>query len=209
MATDAALDRAQAFKAQVEDKIQALLKEFADGRLNREQFNALYERYSGQLAVAQQAIASGSPAALSQTRDGGQSTIAIRQEHMGKAVGLVIYQNRTGVSIETLGDFDVSAFVISPVLNDFTRMMEAQRLIEQRAIQLDDRRWLLFAGGRFTTVVTLFRNEPSPAQVREIMRLHNDFEIANALLLERGGQPDGQKLAYPFIVFVQQKLKNA
>ncbi len=34
-------------------------------------------------------------------------------------------------------------------------------------------------------------------------------EIANALLLERGGQPDGQKLAYPFIVFVQQKLKNA
>lgn len=209
MATDAALDRAQVFKAQVEDKIQALLKEFADGRLNREQFNALYERYSGQLAVAQQAIASGSPAALSQTRDGGQSTIAIRQEHMGKAVGLVIYQNRTGVSIETLGDFDVSAFVISPVLNDFTRMMEAQRLIEQRAIQLDDRRWLLFAGGRFTTVVTLFRNEPSPAQVREIMRLHNDFEIANALLLERGGQPDGQKLAYPFIVFVQQKLKNA
>lgn len=209
MATDAALDRAQAFKAQVEDKIQALLKEFADGRLNREQFNALYERYSGQLAVAQQAIASGSPAALSQTRDGGQSTIAIRQEHMGKAVGLVIYQNRTGVSIETLGDFDVSAFVISPVLNDFTRMMEAQRLIEQRAIQLDDRRWLLFVGGRFTTVVTLFRNEPSPAQVREIMRLHNDFEIANALLLERGGQPDGQKLAYPFIVFVQQKLKNA
>lgn len=209
MATDAALDRAQAFKAQVEDKIQALLKEFADGRLNREQFNALYERYSGQLAVAQQAIASGSPAALSQTRDGGQSTIAIRQEHMGKAVGLVIYQNRTGVSIETLGDFDVSAFVISPVLNDFTRMMEAQRLIEQRTIQLDDRRWLLFAGGRFTTVVTLFRNEPSPAQVREIMRLHNDFEIANALLLERGGQPDGQKLAYPFIVFVQQKLKNA
>jgi len=209
MATDAALDRAQAFKAQVEDKIQALLKEFADGRLNREQFNALYERYSGQLAVAQQAIASGSPAALSQTRDGGQSTIAIRQEHMGKAVGLVIYQNRTGVSIETLGDFDVSAFVISPVLNDFTRMMEAQRLIEQRTIQLDDRRWLLFVGGRFTTVVTLFRNEPSPAQVREIMRLHNDFEIANALLLERGGQPDGQKLAYPFIVFVQQKLKNA
>ncbi|GIL09231.1 MAG: hypothetical protein BroJett033_7420 [Chloroflexota bacterium] len=209
MTTNTAADRARDFKDQVEGKIQALLKEFADGKLNREQFNALYERYSGQLAVAQQAAASDSPAAFAEAHGGGQTTIAIKQEHMGKALGLVIYQNRTGVSVETLGDFDVSAFVISPVLNDFTRMMEAQRLIEHRTIQLDDRRWLLFAGGRYTTVVTLFRNEPSPAQVREIMRLHNDFEIANAPLLERGGQPDGRKLAYPFIVFVQQKLKRA
>lgn len=208
MVSNTSSGQAQTLKAQIEGKIQALLKEFADGKLNREQFNVLYERYSGQLAVAQQAIAGGSPAALAQTRDGGQSTIAIRQEHMGKAIGLVIYQNRTGVSIETLGDFDVSAFVISPVLNDFTRMMESQRLIEHRTIELDDRRWLLFAGGRFTTVVTLFHNEPSPLQVREIMRLHNDFEIANALLLEKGGHPDGQKMAYPFIVFVQQKLKK-
>lgn len=206
MATHSDSSRPQTIKAQVESKIQALLKEFSDGTLNREQFNMLYERYSGQLSLAQQAIASGSEA-MSSAAQGGQSTIAIKQEHMGKAIGLVIYQNRTGVSIETLGDFDVSAYVISPVLNDFSRMMESQRLIEHRTIQLDDRRWLLFAGGRFTTVVTLFRNEPSPLQVREIVRLHNDFEIANAPLLEKG-HLDTKKMAYPFVVFVQQKLKN-
>ncbi|MGQ9888480.1 MAG: hypothetical protein ACUVSX_08335 [Aggregatilineales bacterium] len=208
MVTSKTSDQAQAFKAQVEGKIQALLAEFADGKLNREQFNALYERYSGQLALAQQALASGKLAA-DQLRGDGESTIAIKHEHMGKAVGLAIYQNCTGVRIETLGAFDVSAYVVSPVLNDFNHMTEPERLMAQRVVALPGQRWLLFAGGRYTTVATLFHNEPSPHQVREILRLHADFEVANAALLEQGGHLDGQQMAYPFLVFVQQKLRRA
>jgi len=199
-------DKAQAFRQQVERKIQGLLEEFSAGKLNREQFNVLYERYSGQLQLAQQALMSGNAAALDRA-SGESSTIAIKQAHMGKAVGLVIYQNRTGMSIETLGDFDVSAFVISPILNDFSLMMETQRVIEHRVEALDGKRWLLFVGGRFTTVVTLFHNEPSPMQINEIRRLHNDFEIANHGLLEKG-QLDSKQMAYPFMVFVQKKLKR-
>ncbi len=209
MVTSKASAQAQAFKAQVESKIQALLAEFADGKLNREQFNALYERYSGQLAVAQQALATGRSAASGQLQSSGESTVAIKHEHMGKAVGLAIYQNCTGVCIETLGAFDVSAYVVSPVLNDFNHMAEPQRLMAQRVVALPGQRWLLFAGGRYTTVATLFHNEPSPHQVREILRLHTDFEVANATLLEQGGHLDGQRMAYPFLVFVQQKLRRA
>ncbi len=200
------MDKAQSFKMQVIDKIQSLLHEFAAGDLNREQFNALYERYSGQLALAQQVLESGNADMLGQNKD-KNTTIALRQEHMGKALGMSIYQNRTGVSIETLGEIEVSPFVISPVLNDFSRLMEAGKPIEQRVEMLAEKSWLLFTGGSYSTVVTLFRNEPSPLQMREIERLHHDFEVANKQYLEKGNL-DSKKLAYPFMVFIQQKLKG-
>jgi hypothetical protein len=203
MSTEAAA-KAQAFRMKVIDKIQGLLNEFAEGKLNQEQFNVLYERYSGQLAMAQQALESGNDEAIKQV-SGGKSTIAIREEYMGKAIGLGIYLNKSGVAIETLGDFDVSAFVISPVLSEFTPMMESGKAIEPRAGKLKDKRWLLFTGKCYTTVATLFHNPPSPLQIQEIERLHQDFETANALLLEKG-LPDSKKMAYPFMVFVQKKL---
>jgi len=202
-----AVAKAQAFKLKVIEKIQGLLNEFAEGKLNQEQFNVLYERYSGQLAMAQQALESGNAEAINQVT-AGKSTIALKQEYMGKAIGLGIYLNKSGVAIETLGEFDVSAFVISPVLSEFTPLMESGKPIEPRAGKLKDKRWLLFTGKRFTTVATLFHNPPSPLQIDEIERLHQDFETANAALLERG-LLDSKKLAYPFIVFIQKKLKQS
>lgn len=198
--------RIQAFRAQVLDKIQALLNEFAQGGLNQEQFNALYERYSGQLALAQEVMVTGDESAMRQAQDG--ASIAIRAEHMGKAMGLVIYHNKTGASIETLGEFKVSAFVISPVLQEFSRAAQAGQAVEPRVEKLQDRQWLLFSGGRYTTVVTYFKNEPSPYQIREIKRLHADFEIANSPRLTQYPL-DSKKMAYPFVVFVQQKLRHS
>lgn len=199
--------KALAYRKQVIEKIQTLLNEFAEGKLNQEQFNVLYARYSGQLAMAQQAMESGDVDAM-KTAPGDIGTIAIKMEHMGKAVGMRIYQNRTGSTIETLGDFTVSPFVISPVLNEFSKMMEQQKSITPRSEKMQDKRWLLFTGSRHTTVVTLFQNEPSLFQVREIERLHQDFEVANGTLLTQG-QIDSAQLAFPFIVFVAQKLKRA
>lgn len=201
-----ARDKAETFMTQVEDKIRVLLKEFSEGKLNSEQFHVIYERYSSQRLIAQQAMLTGDEQVL-QDVPGGQSTIAIKEAHMGMALGMTIYLNRTGVAFETLGDFDVSAFVISPILNEFRRHIADGKVIRPRAQRLEDKRWLLFAGERNTTVVTLFRNEPSPLQMREIQRLHHDFEVANRTLLE-DQSPDTSKLAYPFYVFIQRKLKR-
>lgn len=206
MGNNASTAKAQAFRLQVIEKIQALLNEFAEGKLNQDQFNVLYERYSGQLALAQQALETGEAPAL-HSAPGDIGTIALKHEHMGKAVGLRIYQNRTGAQVETLGDFEVSAFVISPVLNEFSVLMQQEKPIQPRVEKLADKRWLLFTGRRYTTVVTLFHNQPSLHQMREIERLHNDFEVANSALLAQS-RLDAKQLAYPFIVFVQKKLSS-
>jgi hypothetical protein len=198
-------DRVTAYRSQVLEKIDRLLTEFADGKVSREQFHAIYEHYSNQLALAEQIDQPGADMRL----DGVPgATVAIRQAHMGKALGLIIYHNRSGKFVETLGDFDVPPSVMSPTLNDYTHMMEAQQFIDRRVVKLQEHRWLLFAAGRYTTVVSVFHHEPSPQQMREVERLHHDFELANASALDVPGILDSSSLAYPFLVILQKKLKQ-
>jgi hypothetical protein len=203
MATDA-YQNAQAFKTSVEDKIEKLITEFSEGKLSREQFHTIYERYNGQLSIATAALASASPD-ISEAQS-GPPTIAIRDSLKGKAIGLLIYHNRSGTVLETLGDFDVPVTAISGVLNDFSLLMEENQIIERKVMKQAERRWLLFVAGRHTTIVTVFHNEPSEVQMRELERLHRDFENANHAVLSRE-RADTSKLAYPFLIFVRRKLK--
>lgn len=205
MSTDTT-QKMQIFKAQIQQKIQQLISEFASGAISREQFHAVYERYTGQLALAQLAEASYSPeAVLGIVRD-MQPTIAVKEQHMGKAVGMAIYSHRTGTILETLGGFDVPPDKLTPILNDFTLMLERGKRLEREVRRINARQWLVFAAGRYTTVVTLFRNEPSELQQREIERLHHDFELANEANL-RNAKVDAGRLAYPFLTFIQRKVQ--
>jgi len=196
--------RAESMKRDIQTKIQTVLAEFADGTLSREQFHAIYAHYSNQLSFLESAIAETENGAVAPKAG---ETIAIRTAHMGKAMGLVIYHHKSGMFVETLGTFDVPPSRIAPTLNDFSMLMDTNKLIDRRIEKIGMKQWLLFAPGKTTTVVTLFHNEPSPHQSREIERLHHDFEVANAAMLA-SGRIDPTKLAYPFMVFVQQKLKR-
>jgi hypothetical protein len=198
---------AEAFKAEIQKKIQDLVTEFAEGKISREQFNMIYMRYSGRLEIADHAIMSGNPDAI-QIAMGGPPTITVKEAFKGKAIGLGIYHSKSGTMIDTLGNFDVPVALISPTLNDFSIMMEAKRWVEPRVEKVNLESWLLFAPGRFSTIVTLFHNEPAQRQIGEMKRLHHDFEEANRAFLERESV-DKTKLAYPFLSFVQQKLKKS
>jgi hypothetical protein len=207
MATPDKRAKAEAFKTEVQQKIQGLIAEFAEGKISREQFNVLYERYNGQLQIAEHALLSGNPDAV-KIAQAGPSTVMVKDALMGKAIGLAIYHNKSGTMVDTLGNFDVPVTLISSVLNDFSMMMQDNKLIDRRVQKVSSKQWLLFAAGKFTTIVTLFQNEPSQQQSREMERLQHDFEEANRAFLQKE-QVDKDKLAYPFLSFVQQKLKKS
>ncbi|MCU0498815.1 MAG: hypothetical protein MUF87_15800 [Anaerolineae bacterium] len=195
--------RALAFKETIESKIRGLIEEFAEGKISREQFHVIYEKYNAQLSIANHALMSGNPDAVS-IAQGGPPTIAIRDAHMARAKGLLIYHNLSRKTLETLGEFDVPMASIQATLDEFTASMKANRLLERRLVKISDKIWLMVSPGRFTTSVTLFQNQPAEQQSREIERLHRDFEEANRAALERGAV-DGSKLAYPFLAFIKKK----
>ena len=200
-------EKVKALKAQVQQKIQKLITEFAEGGISREQFHVVYERYTSQMALADMAAMTGTPDAVIGMAQDGPSTIAVKEAHMGKAIGMTIYNNRNGTLLETLGDFDVPPTKLAPILNDFTMLMESGKRVDREVRKISAKQWLMFAAGKFTTVVTLFHNEPSELQSREIERLHHDFEEANQVFF-KNVQIDANKLAYPFLVFVQKKMKK-
>ena len=192
------------YKSQVLAKIDRLLTEFAEGKVSREQFHAIYEHYNNQLNLAESLDQSANEPADENTPG---ATIAIRHAHMGKALGMMIYHNKSGTFVDTLGDFDVETSALAPTLNDFSLMMDAGEFIDRRVLKQRDQRWLLFAPGKFTTAIVLFHHEPSPQQMREVERLHHDFEQANAAALRTSGRVNNGRLAYPFIIILQKKLK--
>ncbi|MFN8375681.1 MAG: hypothetical protein U0694_22775 [Anaerolineae bacterium] len=196
------LEYAQMFKQRLYDKIQALLDEFAEGRLNRDQFHALYERYNSRLQIVDHAILSGNPDAV-EIAEMGPTTLQVREETEAKALGLVIYHNTQGTIIETLGSFNVETRHVLPPLLQFVRTPQ-----ETRITHVAEQQWLVFVAGRYTTIVTLFKHEPSRMQTHEMERLHRDFEDANHYAFERGAL-DANTLGYPFVAFVQKKLGKA
>lgn len=193
----------EAFKAEIEAKIKALVSEFAEGSLSREQFHALYERYSARLAIATHALFSGNPDVVDIAQT-GPPTIALREALMGKAIGLLIYHHASERVLETLGDFPLPLEQIKPILDDFTMRLLAHTLIEPHMESIGDDRWLLFVSGTYTTVVTLFAHEPAQQQIRELERLRHDFEIANKRELE-SDDIDPDRLGYPFYTLVRRK----
>jgi len=191
----------QNYKDQVQGKMDNLLAEFADGKLNREQFHALYERYNAQMEFAEKSVSGAHIAA-----DGG--TVVIRDKFMGKAQGLIIVSNDSGNVIETLGTFGVAMTTVLPVLADFTREWREGHVVDRVVRKAGDDQWLLFVAGRYTTVVTVFKNEPSAYQTQVIQRMHTEFEDANSTLFKKRGNVDATQLVYPFHSFVTRNLKG-
>ena len=193
---------AEAFKALIEGKIHKLIEEFSEGKLSREQFQVLYERYNGRLSIATQALMSGNPEAI-KIAQSGPSTIMVRDTYMGRAMGMVIYHDASGKLIETLGNFDVPPASVTATLMKFDKKRRAGEYIERQVAQLKPGQWLAFFPAKTTTVIVSFKNEPSLTQIREIERIHHDFELANRVFLEMD-TVNVDELADPFIVFVQK-----
>jgi hypothetical protein len=195
---------AEALKLRITEKMQALLDEFAEGKISREQFHQLYERYNERLETIDHALEEGDAqllgGVLAQAQS-GPATIHIKEATKGKAQGIIIYFTADARPLETLGQFNVPAEKVSAALSEFARLSRP----ESRSERLGEGQWVLFTVGHFTTVITQFRNEPARQQIRDMERLHRDFENANRTHFQEG-RVDSQKLAYPFLAFIQRKL---
>jgi len=198
-------EKAEAFKTKVEAKIQNLISEFSEGQISREQFNLLYDRYNGQLSIANEALAENDIRALNEVEN-SVPTIFVKTATAGKATGMAIYHHRSGQIIEALGSFDVPVAQLTPVLNEIVGKIDADEFVEPKSINIDRGHWVLFESRKHTTIITLFQNEPAAIQIREMQRLHHDFEVANQRFLV-SDKVDANSLGYPFLTIVQKSLK--
>ena len=197
----------QEFIAQVHQKMSRLVQEFAEGIINRTQFHRLYDRYQRQIMTVAQLIAESDPTSWRDAITETEDTLHLKKRLTAKAVGMSVYDNKSGMPIETLGEFAIDPELIVPMLSSYRSAAAEIFRAGMRSTEMENGQWLCFVPGTFTTLIALFSLEPSTNQIEMVERMHKDFEQANHAALE-AGHADPTKLAYPFYSFVQRRVKT-
>jgi hypothetical protein len=196
----------QEFIAQVHQKMSKLVQEFANGAINRTQFHRLYDRYQRQIMTVAQLITEADPATWQDAINETEDTLHLKKRLTAKAVGMSVYSNKSGMPIETLGEFAIEPELIVPMLSSYRSAAAEIFRAGMRSTEMENGQWLCFVPGSYTTLIALFSLEPSDNQLEMVERMHQDFENANKAALE-AGHVDPEKLAYPFYSFVQRRAK--
>lgn len=193
-------ERATAFKDEIEQKIEILLDQFAGGDISREHFDVVYERYSRQLTIAEQALESGSLDKLNQVMN-EIPTMMLHAAVRGIALGMTVIHHTTMRTIRSFGDFNMNNGQYQDVMMSLQENQDNDIIGFSDMHKLFGNTWLVVCSLEHTSLLTLFRNEPAAKQVQELERRHRDFESANRNILIHP-EPNPDTLVYPVELFV-------
>ncbi|NIS81493.1 MAG: hypothetical protein GTO14_15110 [Anaerolineales bacterium] len=187
---------AQVYLERVRKKMNKLAEEFAAGLINREQFQELFDHYQREQRTIETWLDTwpGSDA-WRKARTEGKS-VAIRRRHRARILGYAVYKNDSGMPIATIGEFELDAALIVPMLSSYRSATREIFGAGMRSTQIENGQWLCFVPGEVTTLMTLFTTEPSSNQLSKLEDLHRLFESANRHFL-REAVVDASKLAFP------------
>jgi hypothetical protein len=185
----------------VQDKINRLAEEFAGGTINRAQFNELYDHYRReQMTVKQWIDLYPESDDWKEATTEGKSVI-IRAEHKAKVIGYAVYENESGMPLNTIGQFEVEAELAIPMLSSYRAATKEIFGAGMRSSEIEGGRWLCYMPGEFTTLMALFSTEPASTQLDAMENLHRLFERANRTLLTQT-MVDPNELVFPHSYFL-------
>lgn len=182
-AEPSALENPQEYLQRVQDKITHLAEEFAAGSINQSQFQELYEHYRREQQTVKRFIemAPNSDEWRAATTEG--KSVLIRQEHRAKVLGYAVYDNESGMPLNTIGEFELEPELVIPMLSSYRAAAKEIFGAGMRSTEIEGGRYLGYMPGEYTTVMALFSTNPSSEQLESLEDLHKLFELANRTLL--------------------------
>jgi hypothetical protein len=167
-------------------KMELIADEFAQGKINRAQFNAMYERYSEQRTIIERLIERNPESdAWKQVLNTKGHTGFLRSHFAAQAQYYLVYRHTKYEPILSGGRQQPNEELLKPVLGLVWSMRNRPKAALGRK-QLGERDWLILACGEHAATAVMFSAEPSNAQARLVRDLHADFERANQAALARG-----------------------
>lgn len=195
-------DSAKAYLGRIQEKLNQVAIEFANGTINRAQFQELFDHYQRERRTIEVWIETAPDSdEWQQAKTEGRSVV-IRKRHSAKILGYAIYQNESGMPISTIGEFELEAGLVIPMLSSFRSASQEIFGGGMRSSQIDGGKWLCFVPGKYSTMIALFSTEPASNQLKSLEELHRLFETANRVLLQEPAV-DADALALPHIAFME------
>lgn len=199
-----ALDDPQAYLERVQNKINGLAEEFAAGSMNRAQFQELYDHYRREQQTVKRYLemAPNSDEWKAATTEG--KSVLIRQQNVAKVLGYAVYDNESGMPLNTIGEFEIEAELAIPMLSSYRAAAKEIFGAGMRSNEIEGGRWLGFMPGEYTTLMALFSTNPASQQLESLEELHLLFERANRTLLSNP-PVDPDELVFPHKYFLGRR----
>ncbi|MBZ0286732.1 MAG: hypothetical protein K8I30_03890 [Anaerolineae bacterium] len=180
-------------------KMERVARDFANGKLNRAQFNAIYGRYDEQRKIIERLIERDpeNPAWHHVAEPG--HTAFLLNHFQARPMYYIIYRLDLPTPLMMGGKQEPDMRHIEPALRALGKMSNRPRSGLARK-SVGSGQWLVLALGEFAVTMVMFMLEPSTVQLNRVRDLHADFERANRSALERGTQ------SFDRMVFPQRAL---
>ena len=173
------LQRAEDALIELREKMARLANEFAEGKLNQAQFNAIYARYSEQRDITERLLERdpGSQAWQAVVQPG--HTQFLKEHYAAVPLSYAIYDLETGTRIAITGTLRMRRPQLEAVLQRLRAVIQQRGVPEPAQKALADGKHVVFVPGEHSVAVVIFSREPAAGQVARLKDIHRDFERAN------------------------------
>ncbi len=173
------LQRAEDALIELREKMARLANEFAEGKLNQAQFDAIYARYSEQRDITERLLERdpGSQAWQAVIQPG--HTQFLKQHYAAVPLSYAIYDLASGTRIALTGTLQMRRPQLEAVLQRLRVVIGERGIPDPAQKALSDGKYVVFVPEELTVAVVIFSRKPSAGQVARLKDIHHDFERAN------------------------------
>jgi hypothetical protein len=175
----------QAALALLRGKMEVVANEFAQGKINRAQFNAIYGRYGEQRTIIEKLIERDPGSSAWKQAAAPGHTSFLRQHFEARLLYYIVFQHHQPAPLTMGGKQQFEIERITSVLKALWGMTNRPKVGLARK-DMGNGYWLVLALGEFAVTLAMYQLEPSVAQTNLVRDLHNDFERANKKSLSTG-----------------------
>lgn len=181
-------------------KLEHIASEYAAGKLNPAQFNALYRHYTEKRVIIEKLLARNPESdAWRSVAEQGQTGF-LRNYFEARSLYIMVFRHGQQEPLFVNGNVPTKTIPqIQALLQTLWRMQRPRQGLARKA--LGDGQWIVLAVGEEGMTLVIFSLQPSITQINRLRDLHADFERANKLALQRGFS--AKRMVFPQRAFME------
>ncbi len=173
------LQRAEDALIKLREKMARLANEFAEGKLNQAQFDAIYARYSEQRNITERLLERDPDSQAWQAVIQPGHTQFLKQHYAAVPLSYAIYDLESGTQIAITGTLQMRQVQLEAVLQRLRAVIQKRGLPAPAQKALSDDKHVVFVPGDLSVAVVIFSRQPATGQIARLKDIHHDFERAN------------------------------
>jgi hypothetical protein len=198
------MQRAEEALISLRERMAQIAAEFAEGKLNQAQFDAIYSRYSEQRDITERLLARNPESQAWQSVIQPGHTQFLKQHYEAHVISYAIYAQDTSEQVSATGPVMMKQAQVEAVLARLKAVSKVRGNPGPAQRKLPDERCVLFVPGDQTVAVVIFSREPASAQAARIQDIHRDFERANQHALRRHDYTSS-RMVFPHRALFEEK----